>query len=1242
MENMGLQHVRVFPLTVLRDITSNFSEERVIGHGASGVVYKGVLDNGEVIAVKKLNNPYHSSGEKLGNGEAQFHNELMNLIGVQHQNIIRLVGYCYEIQNIVTEYDGKRVLASVEERVLCLEYMPCGSLKDHISDESCGLQWHERYTIIKGICEGLKYLHTGSGNPIYHLDLKPENILLDMNKIPKIGDFGISRLPAGSMQTFVTQKISGTLGYMPPEYLFKKQISPKFDIFSLGVIMIHLIAGQEGNQDCPYMPSEKFIERVHRNWKKRLQATESSHILEQVRTCTEIALRCVEFQREKRPNITEIVDELNKIDVDKCSDKNMEEEEHTTLENKPEIEMEKKERSEHSEEKMNGLVDSRYARAMSSLSEFPKLLLQFLGNDYNIHADGKEDLQYLYMELEFVQAALLDVADMPQAQVHDVFKLWAETLRSVTYEMEDIFDSMVLRFHGFGQGLDLHEIGQRINNVIAKVQEMNDISPSYNLKNFADRIATSTADPRLSALNKDLKEMVGIEVSTDEVIRKLAHAINGVSEQLNIVSIVGMAGMGKTTLARAVYQRVQEQFDCTAFVSVSLHPNIKKVLMEILYQIDKEKYNDANTAQFEGRLPIEELRVLLANKRYFIVIDDIWDVQSWEIIKSVLIDMRNGSNVVTTTRLFEVAEKAGDVYKLKAISHRHSKELFNTRLFGAKGKGPEIPEELLQKCGGVPLAIITMASLLANKPRDDWSKVYNQIGFGYGGNEDVGHMRKTILLSYYNLPSHLKPCLLHLNNFPADYSIRKETLIWMWVAEGFVHGKLGIGLFKLGEGYFNELINRSLIIPVEDSSRCIINGCRLHDLVLDMTNSLSAELNFLTVLNGRKQHNPVQGTVRRLAVLKTSTEQDDPLINKHTTKVRSFNTTKCHFDMMLPISRFIFLRVLSIEECTFMEGRTCGLKHLEKLHQLRYLGLYNTPLHQLPEKLGSLCFLQTLDLRGTSLRELPFSINLLRQLKCLRADEITRVPDWIGNLTSLEELRLDNVGTSVNFVIELGKLKELRELDIWIQELDEISNEALVKSLGGLVNMEVLRVMSSWQGEEASWDNYVPPIQLREFYLTIAFPGLPKWINASSVPNLSHLSMDVKAMNEQDMDIIGYLPELIGLELLLPPDVFLSIKGDGLFPKLRCFDTSAPFRFLPGAMPALELLHFKVDVRALKRVGFALDDFATLKNLLRLRSVEVEIDSRGARPVHATGVEEAVKRTVDNHPNNPTASIRRT
>lgn len=167
------------------------------------------------------------------------------------------------------------------------------------------------------------------------------------------------------------------------------------------------------------------------------------------------------------------------------------------------------------------------------------------------------------------------------------------------------------------------------------------------------------------------------------------------------------------------------------------------------------------------------------------------------------------------------------------------------------------------------------------------------------------------------------------------------------------------------------------------------------------------------------------------------------------------------------------------------------------------------------------------------------------------------------------------------------------------------------------------------------------PPQLREFCLAITFPGLPKWINASFVPYLSHLYVNVEALDEEDVVMLGDLQWLISLEMLMPSDIFLSIKGDGLFWRLRCFYTSAPFRFLPGAMPVLEFLHFEVDVRAFKHAGFALDDFASIENLLQLQTMEVEINSRGARAVHVTGAEEAVKQTVDNHPNNPTARIRR-
>ncbi|KAF7034430.1 hypothetical protein CFC21_045449 [Triticum aestivum] len=178
---------RDFPFTFLQRITNDFCKERIIGRGGFGVVYKDVHDNGEVVAVKKLYN-------LLGLDDGQFKNELLNLMRVQHPNIIRLVGYCSETRDVVVEHNGKLILASMEERALCLEYMHGGTLDKLISDESSGLDWGARYKVIKGICKGLKHLHTGSKDPIYHLDLKPANILLDKDMTPKIGDFGMSRL----------------------------------------------------------------------------------------------------------------------------------------------------------------------------------------------------------------------------------------------------------------------------------------------------------------------------------------------------------------------------------------------------------------------------------------------------------------------------------------------------------------------------------------------------------------------------------------------------------------------------------------------------------------------------------------------------------------------------------------------------------------------------------------------------------------------------------------------------------------------------------------------------------------------------------------------------------------------------------------------------------------------------------------------------------------------------------------
>ncbi|KAF7018920.1 hypothetical protein CFC21_032152 [Triticum aestivum] len=186
-------------MELLRKITTNFAEERVLGKGAYGKVYRGVCDDdGQVVAVKLLYNLKQTIDDE------QFIREFKNLMMLKHPNIVRLVGYCYETQRQHADYEGTIVFGETTDKALCFEYMPKGSLHNHLSDECNGLDWQSRYKIIKGVCEGLRYLHEGFEKPFYHLDLKPDNILLDENMPPKLADFGLSKC-YGEEQTRMTQ-----------------------------------------------------------------------------------------------------------------------------------------------------------------------------------------------------------------------------------------------------------------------------------------------------------------------------------------------------------------------------------------------------------------------------------------------------------------------------------------------------------------------------------------------------------------------------------------------------------------------------------------------------------------------------------------------------------------------------------------------------------------------------------------------------------------------------------------------------------------------------------------------------------------------------------------------------------------------------------------------------------------------------------------------------------------------------
>ncbi|VAI79427.1 unnamed protein product [Triticum turgidum subsp. durum] len=890
--------------------------------------------------------------------------------------------------------------------------------------------------------------------------------------------------------------------------------------------------------------------------------------------------------------------------------------------------------------------------ATAALRSLLPKLAELIHGEYKLQKGVKKDVQFLEREMTSIDAALRKVAMVPHDKLDDNSKIWANQVRELSYEMEDVVESFLVGVQGFEpaanpdgfkgfvkkvanlftKGKARHQIANAIKSIKDQVQEVADRRDRYKIDDLqASLAATTMVDPRLMAQFKDHKELVGIEGPRDELIKRLVDEDDCESkQQLKILSIFGFGGVGKTTLARAVYDKIQAQFVCKAFFSVGQNPNLKNVLIGILLRLDKDTCS--NPTMLDDVLLIEKLRGLLGNKRYLIIIDDIWDMSSWDIIKCAFIDSKCESRVIITTRIFEVAKEASDIYKQEPLSPGRSKELFCMRLSIGKSKSPyhesvKISEKILQKCGGIPLAIITIASLLASKPVTDWPGVYDSIGFGNEDNKEVDTTRKILLYSYYDLPYYPRLCLLHLGIYPEDFEIRKDNLIWKWVAEGYVHEEPGKGLFEVGERYFNLLIDRSMIQAVEKPYYSIIYACHVHDLVLDMIHFLSEDEGFVTASNSNRTSLCI--TARRLAINSEAIEQNGYVANSSMQQVRSYNATMCQFSMLPLLSNFKALRVLALEECTFMgseqfsmkpEDSPYHLKHLGRLIHIRYLGISDQleslevpeeigdlRFLQVPEEIGDLRFLQVLDLGRSGIKKLPQSVGRLTQLKCLRFPGSSMEVLDCTNLTSLEELKLHTVST--DFLKGLGKLKEMRVFEVLFEEHDNMLFKDLMGNLANLQKLQVIMV-DCWSRDCKQWSGYAGSVALGHLrHLTVhgLLPGLPVWINTSCLPNLCHLNMKLKAMEPQDMEILGRFSELITLRIRCKDGaVFPDTMEEGAFPKLRYLEleNSNQPRFVRGAMSSLECFEF------IGLVGTNGLDFHSLMNLPRLEKVDAEIEGK--------------------------------
>uniref|UniRef100_A0ACD5X471 Uncharacterized protein n=1 Tax=Avena sativa TaxID=4498 RepID=A0ACD5X471_AVESA len=592
-------------------------------------------------------------------------------------------------------------------------------------------------------------------------------------------------------------------------------------------------------------------------------------------------------------------------------------------------------------------------------------------------------------------------------------------------------------------------------------------------------------------VHKDASELVGMDGTRDDLIQHLIgkDETSPVEQQVKTAIIYGVAGMGKTTLADQVYEAIGNKFQTRTFVSLTPGGNMKEVLARILQQVA------ANTsvpvagtqAVTEEENLIESISNLLKNKRYLVIIDDIWNWREWEVIMKSIPTNNLGSRIVGTTRIKAVADRwykdsHGPNALLQKMLPNWDREKgwfyqigINNIASGMVAMKVDLVAEgldddhfIVQMCGGTPLAVLCMLSAVAAEReklgqqglhaktcavQDEIEKhvkengIHNTPGFE--------PLVESLQLGYDDLPHHmLKTCLLYCSIYPHDYHFEKDVLVRQWISEGFVCKE------EEAHGYFEELVNRGFIMR----GFCHL---RMQPMMRNFLRWKSCKDNFTTCSSELTLSYENTCRVRRLCIYNSpcrSRDEVDPLSTLDWYHIRSLIVLEGI--ERVPFEKLEGVRVLDL--CQIKSLHDHHLKDICDLVRLRHLlGLNGGTISEIPPEIVRLQCLetfegsaqglvglsrQTLDLKGYAITELPREIGALQQLKTLEVQgyPIKELPREIGYLQQLHTLRITNTNMK-EVPREIGALQKLETLDMsysYIRELPmEIGNLQQLKSL---------------------------------------------------------------------------------------------------------------------------------------------------------------------------------------------------
>ncbi|KMT17949.1 hypothetical protein BVRB_2g034690 [Beta vulgaris subsp. vulgaris] len=786
--------------------------------------------------------------------------------------------------------------------------------------------------------------------------------------------------------------------------------------------------------------------------------------------------------------------------------------------------------------------------ADSIITNLVQLLSTFALDEYKFLKGVGDQLNSLENELRFMKKFLRN-AEGKQRE-HLMVSELVDQIKEVAFEAEDTIEMFLLNverqrrrstcsklLHSGGYMVMHSKTANRIDGIKTRINEIYD-----NKEKFGIEIGDGSMNPHFEGLlrrrRKEVdEEMVGFEDVANTLLKQLTQG-----DALEIISIVGMGGLGKTTVAKRLYNNriIKDHFGCHAWVSVSEDYNTHQIILHMLNRVAPNKVglDKLNTVQL-----VETLKGRLNDRKFIIFLDDIWQPDMWDEVKACFPNKENGSRIVITSRVAKVAMHASPRKPnfLRFFTPEESWELFERKVF----RGDAYPSHLkslgkkiVKRCKGLPLSIVVIASMLASEEKSEriWERTLKDVSVHLG--KDNACM-EILALSYHHLPVELKPCFLYFAAFPEDEEMSVRRLITLWLAEGFVQPSGDLSLEEVAESYLDVLIDRSL---VQAGRRRMDGGhktCRIHDLIRDVCIREARSENFMQVASKTddlssttSKYNPRRLSVHRHTKPVILSKGWDPCSVR---AFLSFESQSVHAGSELWKTLHSGYKLLKVLDLGVTVEVTTLPSEISSLANLRYLRFFLCS-RSIPKSVFNLWNLQMLFIKGNqSLNVSLGELLKLQQLKQLVFRERVRIygkneastPLSKKQLKFLQVLSPIYLDEDFECAVTSGLCPSLRKVSVCITDHHCWSLNNLFASLSEL---QTLKISSS--------------------YIPLSQDDIFSGVKAANIPlRLAKLTLKSFSYVDDLACILGQFPNLRMLKLV---DVITRLDAkDGSFPRLH-------------------------------------------------------------------------------------------